>query len=97
MAYETAGEVMLGVYHKLLHQRDNKTNTIAELTLQIKILELEPGTDYLIRELEKKKDKAESDLYDIELQLKAIQKRRDGGASLDPFLGVKASLREDMR
>lgn len=97
MAYETASEVMLGVYTKLLRQRDNLTNKIAELTLQIKLLENADlaGTYEIAKELDKKKDDAESKLYDVELQLKVIQKKRDGGASLDPFLGVKTSLREE--
>lgn len=86
MSYETTTEVVLGVFHKLSKEKNRTYNKIAELTLQIRILDLHGGESELIEELENEKIKNEKKLQKAELQLKLLQKRRNGGASLDPFL-----------
>lgn len=86
MVYETTTEVMLGVYVKLQKQKDSAMKKMQELTFQIRLLELNDGDIFLIRDLNKKKDSAKSKYNDAKEQLELIQKKRDGGASLDPFL-----------
>ena len=86
MSYETPGEVLLGIYNKLLRQRDNNMRKLRELTLQIKLLGPEYQDSRIYEKLEKDRVNTEDKLADVELQLSVINKKRNGGASLDPFL-----------
>ena len=86
MAYETPLEVMIGTINKLKKQRDNQLNKIAELTLQLKVLQTKYGDSFLVEKLEKELDNAHNKLADAEIQLDLLSKTRHGGASLDNFL-----------
>ncbi|MBZ2166986.1 hypothetical protein [Methanobacterium spitsbergense] len=86
MSYETPLEVMLGIFNKLKKQRDTQEKKILELTLQIKYLQPCDSEDPLYKKLKKDLEKAEDTLADAERMLNSIQKRKDGGASLDQFL-----------
>lgn len=103
MSYEKPLDVMLGLFSKLMKAKDKYYNQIAEFTLQLKLLEGKDGSQFLYNEIEKKKDKAEENLWKTKLQLDLLQKKRNGGASLEPFFTqmnldkVKDKLNEDLK
>lgn len=81
-------EVMLGLFSKLNKKRDNLERKEAELTLQLRLLENYPDSsvyDKCRKDLEKTKD----DLEDVNFQLDLLQKRRNGGSTLEPFFNEK--------
>jgi hypothetical protein len=97
MSYETPLDVMLGLYGKLLKTRDNQINKLAEIELQLKLLEYDSDdiSFDLEEDLKKKKEEYQTKLKKTEKQLELLQKRRDGGASLDNFLDTgKAKVEE---
>lgn len=97
MSYETPLDVMLGLYGKLLKTRDNQINKLAEIELQLKLLEYDDDdvSFDLEEDLKKKKEEYQTKLKKTEKQLELLQKRRDGGASLDNFLDTgKAHVEE---
>jgi len=95
MVYETTTEVMLGVYVKLQKQKDNAMKRMQELTFQIRLLEINDGDPFLIKDLVNKKSSAESKYNEAKEQLDLIQEKRNGGASLDPFLKKEVEFAEN--
>lgn len=97
MSYETPLDVMLGLYEKLLKTRDRLVNQLAEIELQLRLLDYDSDdiSFDLEEDLKKKKDELKTKLKKTEKQLELLQKKRDGGASLDNFLDTgKAKVEE---
>lgn len=65
---------------------------IQELTFQIRLLELKDNDVDLEEELIREKNAAQSKYDKADKQVKLIQKDRDGGASLDPFLAKEVEF-----
>lgn len=86
MGYNTPLEVMMGIHSKLNKQKDTQEKKIMELTLQIKFLHPCHEGDVLVNKLEDDLEKAENKLADIERQLSALSRHKNGGATLDNFL-----------
>ena len=87
MSYETPLDVMLGLYGKLLKQRDRQTNQLAEIELTLKLCDYDGDVPSGLEEdLRKKRNEIKDKLWKTEKQLELLQKKRNGGASLDPFL-----------
>jgi hypothetical protein len=97
MSYETPLDVMLGLYGKLLKTRDKQVNTLAEIELQLKLLEYDSDdvSFELEEDLKKKRDEYKTKLKKTEKQLELLQRKRDGGASLDNFLDTGKAKIED--
>lgn len=82
MTYANMAEVMVGVYTKHQKKRDNLKDKLAELKFRKDLLD---NAGVMDQQIDKDIDNTATKLANVELEIEIIEKKVNGGASLDRF------------